>query len=310
MTTGLSFDQVRTIRTIGRLSVAYLLDMIAIARGDGHPMDTLLASAIIQANVAELIQRPDGLVETDELPTDDMRRPVSVSAVATSLNLPFETVRRRVSRMVRDGFCQAVDGGVIVPSAALSGPKHFADAFRGYERLRAFYYELRDHGVLGDLPAPAVELSANNFPVRTVTRLVGAYILRVIETMGLHGDLIDGLILMETFRSNVEHLPADRPGMIADHERAPISANALAVKVGLPAETVRRRTAALTASGVLVRVRGGLTLPSATLTDPRVLSPFAANASNLQRLFATLSRLGVLRVWDQLQPPQADAAAS
>lgn len=298
-------DAASRMRVAGRLSVAYLLDVIAIMRGDGDPIDTLLAGAIIQANVAEILQRDlaGDLPEGDAMPTDEMRRPVSISAVAASMGMPFETVRRRINRLLRAGYCVPADGGVIVPSAVLSDPKYLVEAFRGYERLRAFYWELRDSALLIDLPSPERELSANNFPVRTVSRLVGAYVLRIIESMGLHGDQVDGLILLTTFRHNIEGVPADRPGNIGDDERAPVSVSTLAAGLGLPAETVRRRVAALVERGACRRVRGGIIVPMRILTDPRLGPMIAGNAGNLQRLFASLSRLGVLKVWDALGRP-------
>ena len=191
-----------------RLTAGFLLDMIAIARcADGDPLDTLLLGAIIQANVAELIHDADLRVDfarSDEVPSDAMRRPVSMSAIAASLNLPPETVRRRIVAMSRDGWCRFVEGGVIVPTEVLSRPEYYVAAFKSYERQRAFYYELRAGGLLPDLPPAAADLSAGVFPVRTVARLTGAYMLRLAETLGLVGHMVDGLLLVEIFRSNLD----------------------------------------------------------------------------------------------------------
>lgn len=312
-------EQTGRLRLTSRLTAAYLLDTIAIVRGEGHLLDTLLASAIIQANVAEIVQHADlqlAFAESDALPPDDMRRPVSVNALASSLNVPFETVRRRVAGLVRDGYCVAVEGGVIVPSAVLIRPKYYADAFRGYERLRAFYYQLRDLDLLQDLPSPSVDLAAGAFPVRAVARLVGAYVLRIVEMLGkagilAEGDLVDALILLEAFRTNVEHLAQDLgsrvafgPGnVVSDSQRRPVSVAALAKRLGMPQETVRRRVSALVARGACRRVGGGVIVPSELLAHPFLRRSLSGNAANLQRLFGSLARLGVLNVWDTLPPP-------
>jgi DNA-binding Lrp family transcriptional regulator len=314
-------DQVGRLRLTSRLTAAYLLDAVAISRGETHLLDALLAAAIIQANVAEIGRHADlqvAYAESDALPTDDIRRPVSMNAVATSLGLPFETVRRRVNLMIAGGFCKAVEGGVIVPSAALADPKYYVAAFQGYERLRTFYYQLRDLQLLQDLPPPTVDLANGVFPVRAVSRLVGSYILRIVETLGkegnrVEGNLVDALVLVEIFRSNVEHLPhAMRGGegftpgdMVGDDQRAPVSAGRVAKRLGLPEETVRRRVASLLKRGACVRVAGGLIIPSSVLASPVLRSALLANAGNLQRLFDSLSRLGVLQVWDGLPPPAA-----
>ena len=320
----LADDAVGRLRVASRLTAAYLLDSIAIARGEAHVLDALLASAIIQANVAEISQHADlavSFAETDSLPTDDLRRPVSMNAVASSLNLPFETVRRRVSAMVQDGFCRFVDGGVIVPSEILAQPEYFVAAFKGYERLRAFYYQLRDLGLLPDLPPPTVDLAAGTFPVRAVTRLVGSYVLRIVEAMGMagaivEGNLVDALVLMEVFRSNVEHLSHVQRGgegfdpvdMVSDRQRVPVSISTVARRLGLPHETVRRRVTGLVKRGVCARTPGGLIIPARTLAHPALRQQLAGNAANLQRLFSSLARLGVLQVWDGLPSNAADFA--
>lgn len=289
-----------------RLALGLMLDMIDNARAGGNALDTLLASAVIQANVAEINRRADlqtGFAETNEIPPDELRRPVSVNALAASLGLPFETVRRRISGMVRDGFCKVVEGGVIVPSAVLSDPKYFASAFKGYEQLRAFYYQAKALGVLGELPAPTVDLSAQAFPMRTLARLAGVYILRVVETLGAAGDLVDGLIWMETLRANLEGLPPEAIEEEADDAlRTPIPISGVAARLGMPPETVRRHAADLVERGCCARTGGGLIVPAAALKRPDLHAILAGNAQNVARLFSALSQLGILKVWDGIQP--------
>lgn len=311
-----SDDPVGQLRLLSRLTAAFLLDTVAIVRGDdGHLIDTLLLSAATQANLADIIRQPElQAAFADAVPPDEMRRPVSINALAASLNMPFETVRRRIAGLVRDGHCILVEGGVIVPSKVLSDPRYYADAFRGYERLRAFYYQLRDQRLLGALPASEADLLHGMFPIRAVSRIAGAYVLRVVELLATFGSVADSIITMEVFRSNTEHLPhAARGGpgfddMVGDEHRAPISVGALARRVGMPPETVRRHAARLEAVGVLVRVEGGLIVPSRFLARPLLRRKLVANAGNLQRMFASLARLGVLEAWDNLPVIEAQAA--
>lgn len=304
------------LRLIGRLAAAYMLDSAQIARGGGDVIDTLLAAAIIQANVQGISSRADlqlAYAGGDQLPPDELRRPVSVNALASSLNLPFETVRRRVRKMERDGFCRVQAAGVIVPTAVLQDPKYAVDAFRGYERLRSFYYELNDLGLLRDLPAPSVDLASGTVPFRAVARISGAYILRLVEALSLIGDMTDALIVLEVFRSNMEHLPLEPTGgegfsiddLPVDSLRRPISAARLAARLGFPQETVRRHLSRLVERGLCARVKGGLIVPAEALTRPNLRAALAANASNIQRLFGALSQLGVLRIWDAARMPGA-----
>jgi hypothetical protein len=315
---GASADDGATLarqRLLSRLAVGLLLDLIDIARSGGDVLDTLLAGVIIHANVSEIMRRADlqlAFSDKDEMPPDEMRRPVTMHAIATSLALPFETVRRRVGNMVKTGFCRAVDGGVIVPTAVLAAPQYTAGGFRGYERIRAFYYQLGDLGLAGELPPPTVALADGVFPIRAVARLVGTYVLRVIETLAPLGDLLDGLVWLEIYRSNVEHAPAELSGaaeappgpddLAHDGLRRPAPVTALAARLGLPHETIRRRVTGMIARGACVRVHGGLIIPGEALARPELTAVLAENAANLTRLFGALSQLGVLQVWDSVRP--------
>lgn len=307
--------QAARLALTSRLAAAFVLDLIAITRSEGHVLDTLLVGAIIQANVQEIGRRADLFVafaRSDELPPDAMRRPVSMNALANSLGLPFETVRRRVKALARDGWCRFDDEGVIVPSEVLAAPQYHADAFRAFMRLQAFYFQLSDLGLLRELPPPSVDLGDNPFPVRAVARLVGAYLLRAVEAVGAMGNLLDGLVLVEMFHSNTRRLPpgpteGEAPGAgdgdgVSDARRVPVPVTALAARLGMPPETVRRRVTALIERGACVRVPGGLIVPARALSNPRLWPALAANGANLQRLFAALSQLGVLQVWDGLRP--------
>ncbi|HEV2530094.1 hypothetical protein [Phenylobacterium sp.] len=299
-------------RLTNRLAMAYLLDAVAIFRGEDHLLDALLISAISQANVAPITRQADLQVTyaaPDAAPPDDMRRPVSVNALASSLNLPFETVRRRVRGLLDRGICEPGDGGVIVPTRVVTSPEYYRYTFLGYERLRAFYYQLRDLDLLKDLPPASVELGEDVTPLRTVARVANDYALRVIDTvMRALGDLLTGIILIEVLRNNTEHLGPDLRGgeglspddFVPDALRRPVSITAVARRIGLPIETVRRHAAELLERGLCVRVKGGLVVPTQALARPAMVAFSSENLANLHRMFAALSQLGVLAVWDQL----------
>lgn len=301
-------------RLINRLTVAFVLDVISIARDELHLLDALLLSTIVQANVAPISRQADlqvAFAGPDEAPPDEMRRPVSINAVATSLGMPFETARRRIRALAARDLCEIGEGGVIVPETVLTSPEYLKNAFAAYERLRAFYYQLRDLGLLPALPPPSVEFASGQVPIRTVARLAADYVLRVIETiMQALGDVAQGYVLLEIFRSNVEHLAAEvrgREGLAAgdfvdDALRRPIRVNTLAERVGLPPETTRRHVGRLLADGYVVKTPAGLVVPAVALTRPRLVGFMGANLVNLQRMFAGLAQLGVLAVWDQLNP--------
>jgi len=302
-------DAIRRRRLLSRLTSAYLLDVLAIARGEGDPLDTLIAAAIIQANVAGIRARADlqlAFAQADQPPPDELRRPVSMNAIASSLGLPFETVRRRIGALAAAGLCRFVEGGVIVPAAVLKSPAFAKDA-QGYERTRAFYEQVRGLGLLGDLPPPTAEIASDEPPVRTVWRLIGTYMLRVAEDLGQVGRLLDAVILFEVFRSNTEHWPPEpmgREGTTAadlepDRLRRPASTSALARRLGMSPETARRHVMRLAERGHLVRTDAGLVIPAEVLAQPRFQDALEANANHVHRLMSALSQLGVLQLWER-----------
>ncbi|MCR5879147.1 helix-turn-helix domain-containing protein [Phenylobacterium sp. J367] len=237
----------------------------------------------------------------DAPPSDAQRRPVSMNALATSLRLPFESVRRRIHNLSAAGLCQVSAEGVVVPTAILASPEYLTLAFAGYERIRAFHRELVSLGALRDLPPPTVDLGDGMALVRAVARLVTDYVLRAVDgAQTAFGDVITCLVLLEVFRGNTEHLgrgaePEDQlgaDGALDDRHRRPVKAAQLARRLGLPAETVRRYAAAMVERGSLVRTPAGLVAPAEGLLRGHVITFVADNERHLRRLFTGLSQLG------------------
>lgn len=303
-----------TRRILNRAGVAFLLDLISLARNGRHPLDALLLSVTIQANVAQVAAQADLQVRhaaADAPPGDELRRPVSMNALATSLRLPFESVRRRIHNLAAAGLCQVSAEGVVVPTAILASPEYLTQAFAGYERIRAFHRELVGLGALRDLPQPTVDLGDGIVPVRAVARLVTDYVLRSVDVaQAAFGDVITCLVLLEVFRCNTEHLgrapePEDQLGAygaLDDAHRRPVKVTVLSRRLGLPAETVRRYAAAMVERGSLIRTPEGLVAPAEGLMRMNVVTFVTENERHLRRLFANLAQLGVLAIWEKLDP--------
>ncbi|MDB5446646.1 MAG: hypothetical protein JWQ97_1963, partial [Phenylobacterium sp.] len=282
-------------REIAQLSFNFVLDVT----GHGIPglktLEALLMMAINQANIARLTREPAARSRYGALETpapDEERRPVSVRAVAASMRLPYETTRRNIRRMESAGVCVMTEGGVLVPEAYLLTPSYFEAARVGHEGLLSLYLRLRGRGLLEPLPA-------SNFPdereppVRAAVRLLSDYLLRTAEAVvGRTGELISGLVLLPVL--------AAAAGADARGPNAALPVAALARRVQLPAETVRRHAAALVAMGLCESGRGGITLADAGLVSPAWRSLLRENAIAVQRMFAGLAERGVVDVWDQL----------
>jgi hypothetical protein len=275
-------------RAIGEVSFAFLLDQVATGIGDIKPRDALLVLAINQANIAPLTRRPEArrLYGALEAPAPDhQRRPVSISAVASSLGLPFETVRRRVKHLEDLGVCIVGPNGVIVPESFLGSPGYMAAISAGHAHLLAFYRRLRLEDLLDDLPGANYAV-ADGVPMRAAARLISDYVLRTAEQlMRLAGDLMGALVVLGLL------------GADAEGRRRGSTVVTLSRRLQLPQETVRRHAVVLIEQGQCVRTHGGLAVSAESLERPGWLTFFRDNASNVQRLFAALAERGVVDAW-------------
>lgn len=311
-----------------RLSMGLMLDCAQITRrGRDDVLDPLILTAVVEANVAPInqdarLQQLYGILAAP--PPDELRRPVSINAVAQSLGLPFETVRRRIAQLAERGACVVGSKGVVVPAAVLSSPEYAEVAQARYQRLRRFYYDLKALGALAEIPATpgppldeADRIAAAAAPVRIANRMLSEYFLRVMEMlMRTVGDPLSGLILMALARANIEHLPAAalaEPGPFPQAERRPVRRSLIAQRLHLPAETVSRRLKALEADGYCRTTPDGVLFLAERVARPEPLRLIHDNAANVQRLFARLARYGVVELWDREQAqapvPAAGAAA-
>lgn len=111
-----------TKRQAARLGAEYLLRYLTVFRdATGKDlMSSLILLAVLHANVAYLDDAPATFsVAADGPPPDNLRRPVSVNALAASLGIPYENARRAVGRLEREGMLVRIKGGVIVPAEVL-----------------------------------------------------------------------------------------------------------------------------------------------------------------------------------------------
>ena len=281
-------------RTLAGLSFAFLLDQMSGGVAGLEPLDALLVMAINQANIARLTRDPDARARYGQLDApapDAARRPVSVNAIAASLGLPFETVRRRIRRLVAAGVCVASPEGIVVPASFLASPGYLQSVLHGYERLARFYAELKAAGFAGDLPPSAYALE-DGVPVRAAARLLADYLLRSSEgLMREAGNVVTVLVLVALLNAALRGGgPVQRP--------LPLTIRGLAGQLRLPQETVRRRVTELVEDGLCVRTAAGVVMPPESLSRPGVRLLIADNATHVQRLLAGLAERGVILAWE------------
>ena len=140
-------------RLVSRVTADFFLryaDLMA-QRFDGSFQRGIIFLAVVQANVAHLGHLSDDSLRYANIespPPDSLRRPAPINAIANSLSLPYETVRRHVHGLIKDGYCVKVRGkGVIVPSRVLESEENLQSLRRSYEYLRGMLAILRRAGV-------------------------------------------------------------------------------------------------------------------------------------------------------------------
>lgn len=310
------------LRVLGRISVAFIVDIITVARMGQEFLDTLITVAIVQANLTPMAGDQDlqhAYGDYDAPPPDELRRPVSVNAIAASLKLPYETVRRRVAALAQGPGFELTPQGVVVSGEALNSPAHREMLGANYAMVRAFYQRLRELGALQDVADLAAGVSATASPqaVRAVARVSSDYILRMVDVTTTHiGDLIRGVIFLAVLRANTEHLPDDEEGtdaggpasFVPDELRRPVNVAALSARLGIPHETVRRHCVRLCDDRMCLRSPEGLIVPAHVLARPTFVQLMGDNNSHVRRMFTHLARLGVVAEWERARLGEAVSA--
>ena len=133
------------------LSQFFLRQWEIIAKmADGDLHKALVFVAIVSANVQHISHTS---VEShaygglDNAPPDEARRPVSTHALAQSLNLPYETTRRNVNKLIESGACVRVPGqGLVITTSYLSSPQNIGNMIQCLTALQWFLGSLRRAG--------------------------------------------------------------------------------------------------------------------------------------------------------------------
>jgi DNA-binding Lrp family transcriptional regulator len=279
-------------RELAHCGFSFALGMASQGFAGLKPLDALIVMAVNQANIGPLTRDPLARSRYGALEApapDEERRPVSVRAVAASMRLAYETARRRVRQLESTGVCVVSEAGLVVPESFLASAAFVEVALRGHQRMHALYETLQDRGLLEPLPASNYPAETRP-PVRGAVRLMSDYLLRTADALvAVAGDLISSLVLLP--------LVADLAGGDPQADLEPTTVAALARRLQLPAETVRRHVAELGAAGHCRVDREGVRLADPSLGSPEMRTLLRENAIALQRLFAGLSERGVVDVW-------------
>lgn len=300
------------LRVAARLSNAFTLDLVKLGAHGRDVIDPLIRTAILHANLSQLIRDPDLMrryATLDADVPDELRRPASINAIAASLRIPFETARRRIGGLAEQGVCLITPAGVIVPKAATDTPFYRFACQVQFEKLHVLYDRLRAAGCL-DAPPPVASApyAGGDPPYRLAGRLVGQFVLRFTEPLAEHiADRVTQVALLELICANTEALADDDgggegvgpSGFVPDERRTPITVAVLADRLGVAHETMRRHVAELSDLGLCRKADGGYVVPAEALARPAFVRFLFDNHRHLSRMFAGLGEFGVLSAWDR-----------
>jgi DNA-binding Lrp family transcriptional regulator len=291
----------RQQRLIFRCVMAFLLDL-ASQMNRRHGGDFVQASVFLAVTQAT---RPVASGEGGALTV----RGISVRAIAQSLLLPYESTRRKIGELEAAGLIQRVsDGGIVVAPGALRGETARADAEANWASLRRLIADLRDlrfdFNAFSEVSALPLRLDAE------ATDLVGIiagpcadFVLRVLEMAApVHGSLLDALVCTAIMTANADLLThdaelawkyggAETPP--PDELRRPVTIAALARRLNLPHESVRRRVNHFVALGWVKRVTGGYLYRIDRMQHAEVLDSGLVTSQRFLQLLQTLRQLGL-----------------
>ena len=273
----------------------------------------LIFTAIWTANVRHITQSSENFLYAGigDVPPGAARRPVSVLAVASSLRMPYETVRRHAQGLIDAGECVRVDKrGLVVPSSVFDKPKYRIAVRDGYPLLLKFLSDLQVcafdfspyHRVLPQtVPTPPPGALPSN--IRTILRTTTELVLRGVDTLGRfhNDDFLRGIVFSAVWMANVHHITAssetlDYGGLDAlppDEMRRPVTVGAIATALHLPYETTRRYAQKLVADGRLTRNANKELLASREqMATPDQFAGVKQTYANVARFVSELHRAG------------------
>ncbi len=291
----------RQQRLVFRCVTTFLLDLVArqIRRHDGDFTRAVVYLAAIQAS------RSSQVGVTTPLPS----RGFSVRAIAQSMNLPYETTRRKVAELEVAGLVRRTEGrGHMVAPEPLEGVDYRADGEASWLALRTVIGDLHALGFdfsqfAGGSPRATLRAPADADRIDAIAMLINDFLLRVLEAgVDPHGSMIDAVIFCTLLLNNAElvtndpHLAwvyagAETPP--PDSHRRPATITGLAQSLGLPHETVRRRIRLHREAGWVKRVTGGYLITVERLQHPAALQTGLMVSHRFLQLLQSVRALGV-----------------
>jgi len=303
------------IRSIQRFSTAFWMYCVeSMTRVAGNDLIMgLVYHAMWTANVKHITNSAANIEYggLDQIPPDTARRPVTVMALANSLRMPHETVRRYVHALVKADRCVRVGNqGFIVPARVFEREDHKAAILEGLPVLLRLFDDMKRTGfdfepyrraLPNTVPLPPDGAPPAN--IRAMLRVIVEMVMRGVDMLGsLRGDdFLYGLIYtaiwvigarqITSMPENLKYGALLQP--LPDEIVHPVTVHALAQALHVPYETVRRSANRLVSDGVAFRLGNkGLIIPRAQHEKPEAYATLRRSQNNLLRMMGDLHRAG------------------
>ncbi len=300
-------DAALTRRLVTRFILEFGTTVVAnaTARFEGDVARGLIYFAIQLANVEHLARDEDlAWRYSAEVAPDNVRRPISVHALAQVLKFSPETTRRHVKALEAVGACERVAAlGVIVPSRHITTPEMAADRQVATGAFDTLIAGLKSVGF--PLPPPALRQDGGaqkQPPVFLVTRLINAYMMRmVIEAAEVYGDVITGTLFAAIMNANTRAITYDPvlawrfahgDNAPPDEARDPITITQLCGVVQMPYSTVHRHIGRMVKTGMVERKARGVIIPTSVAVKPSYDASGLRVAQWLGATFRDMAALG------------------
>jgi DNA-binding transcriptional ArsR family regulator len=140
-------------RQVARLTTEYFLTQTRLLTAvvDADLVSALLFLAITHANVSHVTADPEldaRFGRLEDIPPNEVRRSVSVYALAKSLSLPYETARRHAKKLLDAGLCERdPDGGLFVPASVFARPDFMSTTNQHWQETNRFVRAMMRAGV-------------------------------------------------------------------------------------------------------------------------------------------------------------------
>lgn len=221
---------------------------------------------------------------------------ITVSSLAGSLSLPYETVRRHVGFLISDGLCSRDSGGVS------ANPGSAADAVgevwrTAHDALGRFVERL----VEGSVRVPSRRPGVLYDPAYGVLAAVDLMLSVVDGNRGTHADLTQLAIFSAIFSREQASILADpavsstyrdetRP--VPSELRSNVRAANIAAMLPISETTIRRHIGYMMADGRIERCSTGIQVSERWLNEPRCVDVSRKSYANMRRILEQLASKG------------------